>query len=59
MTGNLIPAIAGVVFLIVGAFLTFKPNVTYKKDSIADVWAIAGIIFLILGVVLLLSPLLQ
>lgn len=48
--------IAGLILIVLGSFFTFKPKLTYQKESVSDIFAIAGIIFMVLGVVLLLSP---
>ncbi|MCM8766767.1 MAG: hypothetical protein NC816_06985 [Candidatus Omnitrophica bacterium] len=48
--------IFGFLLLIGGIFLTFKPKVSYEKESVSDIIAVAGIILMIAGIVLLLSP---
>ncbi len=48
--------IAGLVFIVVGSFFTFKPKLTYQKEGLSDIFAIIGIIFMVLGVVLIFSP---
>lgn len=54
-----ISLIFGFLLLLCGIFLTFKPRVTYEKESISDIIAVVGIILMIAGIVLLLSPLLK
>jgi uncharacterized membrane protein HdeD (DUF308 family) len=56
---NLTFIILGFVFLIGGIFLTFKPHLTYEKESTSDIIAVFGIILMIAGIVLLLSPFLK
>lgn len=58
-TNYLLRAILGLLFLIGGIFLTFKPKLTYEKESASDIIAVAGIILMVLGVILLLSPFLK
>ncbi|MCS7181112.1 MAG: hypothetical protein N2589_06875 [bacterium] len=48
--------IIGFLLLGSGIFLTFKPRLTYEKESTSDIIAVAGIILMILGIVILLSP---
>jgi len=48
--------ITGIVLIIIGSFFTFKPKLTYQKESLEDFFAIIGIIFMILGVALFFSP---
>ncbi|MCM8809012.1 MAG: hypothetical protein NC917_05900 [Candidatus Omnitrophica bacterium] len=48
--------IFGFLLLIGGIFLTFKPKVSYEKESVSDIIAVAGIILMIAGIALLLSP---
>lgn len=55
----LIFGIVGFILLISGIFLTFKPRLTYEKESTSDIIAVFGIILMIVGVVLLLSPFLK
>ncbi|MGC8976605.1 MAG: hypothetical protein ACP5OB_03170 [Candidatus Ratteibacteria bacterium] len=57
--GHLISGILGFVLLIAGIFLTFKPRLTYEKESTSDIIAVFGIILMIIGVVFLLSPFLR
>lgn len=57
--GIIVNVIIGVLFLAIGGFFTFKPNLTYQKESTGDIWAILGIIFMIVGVILLFSPLIR
>ncbi|MCM8785889.1 MAG: hypothetical protein NC827_02675 [Candidatus Omnitrophica bacterium] len=51
--------IFGFLLLIGGIFLTFRPKVTYEKESASDIIAVVGIILMIAGIVLLLSPFLK
>ncbi|HOK56047.1 MAG TPA: hypothetical protein PKV21_02970 [bacterium] len=48
--------ILGFLLLLGGIFLTFKPRLTYEKESTSDIIAVAGIILMIAGIVILLSP---
>jgi drug/metabolite transporter (DMT)-like permease len=49
--------VAGGIFLILlGVFFTFKPQLSYQKETISDFWAVLGIIFMVLGVIFLLAP---
>jgi protein-S-isoprenylcysteine O-methyltransferase Ste14 len=57
--GYLIYGISGFIFLVLGIFLTFKPTLTYEKESKSDIIAVFGIIFMIIGIILLLSPFLK
>jgi len=57
--GYLIYVIVGFIFLIGGIFLTFKPRLTYEKESISDIIAVFGIILMVIGIILLLSPFLK
>jgi hypothetical protein len=57
--GYLIYVIVGFIFLIGGIFLTFRPRLTYEKESKSDIIAVFGIIFMIVGIILLLSPFLK
>ncbi len=57
--GYLIYVIVGFIFLISGIFLTFKPRLTYEKESISDIIAVFGIILMVIGIILLLSPFLK
>ncbi|MFN4226983.1 MAG: hypothetical protein ACK4F0_02430 [Candidatus Ratteibacteria bacterium] len=54
-----ISLIFGFLLLIAGIFFTFKPKVTYEKESTSDIIAVVGIILMIAGIVLLLSPFLR
>ncbi|MCM8804200.1 MAG: hypothetical protein NC833_02975 [Candidatus Omnitrophica bacterium] len=49
----------GFILLISGIFLTFRPRLTYEKESRSDIIAVFGIILMIVGIVLLLSPFLK
>lgn len=51
--------ILGFILLIAGIFLTFKPKLTYEKESTSDIIAVAGIILMIMGIILILSPFLK
>jgi|YelNatPaOPRAMG01_1025707.scaffolds.fasta_scaffold163081_1 uncharacterized membrane protein HdeD (DUF308 family) len=51
--------ILGFLSLICGIFLTFKPRLSYEKETTADIIAVIGIILMIAGIVLLLSPFLK
>jgi len=57
--GYLIYGITGFVLLVGGIFLTFKPRLTYEKESTSDIIAVFGIILMIIGIILLLSPFLK
>jgi len=57
--GYLIYGIVGFISLIGGIFLTFKPRLTYEKESTADIIAVFGIILMVIGIILLLSPFLK
>ena len=57
MSGKIFQVITGLILIIVGAFFTFKPTLTYQKESLQDFWAVLGIVLMIAGVVLATSPL--
>lgn len=59
MSLRLIQIITGFLLLIGGIFLTFKPRLSYQKETSSDILAVGGIILMILGVVILLSPFLK
>lgn len=59
MNLNLLRIIFGLVFLIGGLFLTFKPRLTYEKEEVGDIIAVIGIILMVFGVILFLSPFLR
>ncbi|MCM8772709.1 MAG: hypothetical protein NC926_03110 [Candidatus Omnitrophica bacterium] len=59
MNLNFVRIILGVIFLIGGLFLTFKPRLTYEKEEIGDIIAVIGIILMVFGVILFLSPFLR
>jgi len=60
MNPDILPRIIfGVLFMAIGIIFTSRASLTYKKETIADLWAIIGIIFLIVGIILILSPLLE
>ena len=51
--------ILGFLLLLGGIFLTFKPRLSYEKETTSDIIAVFGIILMIAGIVLLLSPFLK
>lgn len=55
----LIAGIFGFLLLIGGIFLTFKPRLSYEKETTSDIIAVFGIILMVIGVILLLSPFLK
>jgi len=59
MSSRLVQLILGFLFLIAGIFFTFKPQLSYQKETSSDILAVVGIVLMILGVVILLSPFLR
>ncbi len=57
MAGKLTMVIVGVLLIVGGAFVTFKPSLDVQKEGANDLWAILGIVLMILGVILAASPL--
>ena len=56
---TIVQVVVGLVLIVTGALLTFKPKLNYQKESVSDVFAVTGIILMIVGVVLLFSPMLK
>jgi len=59
MSSRLVQLIVGFLLLIGGIFFTFKPQLSYQKETSSDILAVVGIVLMILGVVILLSPFLR
>ncbi|MCD6408703.1 hypothetical protein J7L87_06620 [bacterium] len=59
MSSRVVQLIVGFLLLIAGIFFTFKPQLSYQKETSSDILAVVGIVLMILGVVILLSPFLR